>query len=369
MKVAIVGIKGLPAKGGAERVVEAVVSRIKSKGVLLTVYVDAHYTPSDFTLEGVKLIRVPAIPGKHFRTLSLVLMSALHAVLFSKYDLVHLHNIEVSFILPILRLRYKVFSTAHGFAYSRSKWGSLAKKAMRIMDYWFIKYSDVVSSVSAKDARELKCRYAKEILYISNGVGTDFQPNFTGAEQILKKHGITPNKYFIFVAGRIEPTKGAHLAIDAINRLDGDIPLLVVGDDNQVKVYGESLHNAAGPKVFFQPLIKDTSTLFALMKNSTCLLFPSLVEAMSMVLLEAASLGTPIICSDIEENMDVLGKAGVYFKSGDSDDLLEKIKWLIEHGEQSKLNAKSLQKYIHVTYSWDKISDMYLNTYKEMVSF
>ncbi len=38
-------------------------------------------------------------------------------------------------------------------------------------------------------------------------------------------------------------------------------------------------------------------------------------KAMSMVLLEGASLGIPVVCSDIEENMEVLGETGIYFKS------------------------------------------------------
>ena len=44
MKIAYIGIKGLPAKGGVERVVEAIVDRLREKNEL-TVYCNSRYTP------------------------------------------------------------------------------------------------------------------------------------------------------------------------------------------------------------------------------------------------------------------------------------------------------------------------------------
>jgi glycosyltransferase involved in cell wall biosynthesis len=367
MKIAFIGIKGLPAKGGAERVVEAIVKRITPKGVFPVIYCDAAYTPPHFFIEGVEIIRVPTAPGKHFRTLSLVLFSTLHALIVGRYDLIHLHNIELSFVLPILRLKYKVLSTAHGFAYTRAKWGFMSKRIMKAMDYLFVKCSTLVSSVSAKDARELQSRFGKAVKYIPNGVGTEFHPDFKRAEKVLNRHGLRRDNYIIFIAGRIEPTKGAHLAIEAVNRLDKDIPLVVVGDDKQIEAYGEDLHRMAGPKIYFQPLIEDPGTLFGLMKYSLLLIFPSLVEAMSMVLLEAASFGVPIVCSDIEENKDVLGTEGIYFKSGDVESLISKISWVLDHRDDVYVNAHNLQKHIHDKYSWDSITNQYLNFYKEAI--
>ncbi len=367
MKVAVIGIKGLPSKGGAERAFEAIANRITSKGVSYTVYCDANYTPPDFFIDGAKLIRIPAIKGKYTQTLTLVLFSALHALLFGKYDLVHVHNIETAFVLPVLRLRFKVLGTAHGFAYWRSKWGNTAKKIMMSMDYFFMKYSNIVSSVSAKDASALEKRFGREVLYIPNGVGKEFRPDIATAEEILNKHGIHKHRYFIFAAGRIEPTKGAHLAVEAVTQLDGDIPLLVVGDAGQIDAYEKKLHNIAGPMVYFQPLIEDPSVLFGLMKYSICLIFPSLVEAMSMVLLEAASLGIPVISSDIEENRDVLGGDGIYFRSGDVGSLMEKLRWILKNQADAGVKAGDLQKLIHSRYSWDKIADRYFQAYRQVV--
>ncbi len=185
---------------------------------------------------------------------------------------------------------------------------------------------------------------------------------------MLKAHGILNSNYFIFAAGRIEPTKGAHLAIEAVNKLKSDFPLLIVGDDNQIGAYREELHKIAGTKVYFQPLIENPSILFGLMKCSRCLIFPSLVEAMSLVLLEAVSLGVPVISSDIEENKDILGEDGIYFRSGDVESLLEKLKWVLENQSNVDLKARDLQKLVHSRYSWDKIAGRYFQAYRQVVN-
>ena len=86
-----------------------------------------------------------------------------------------------------------------------------------------------------------------------------------------------------------------------------------------------------------------------------------------MVLLEAASLGVPIICSDIEENM-VLGENGVYFKSENVQTLLEKLQWFLANRDKAILNAEKIQKYVHSSYSWEKIANQYYQVFKEAVS-
>lgn len=368
LKVAYVGIKGLPAKAGVDRVVEAVVARMPEYGVEPTVYCDRAHTAEDYALPGAKVVRVSSIPGKYFQAPSRFLGSSLQAVMSGEYDLVHLHNVEAGFVLPLLRMRYPVVSTAHGFAYWRSKWGPLAKRFMRVMDYPFTNFSSRVTSVSAKDAQDLESRFKKKVQYIPNGVSLDYSPNTQAANEILEGVGLKPKEYFLFAAGRIEPTKGAHLAIQAVKNLEKDVPLLIVGDLEQLPAYGRELREMADSRVFFHPLISEPETLFGLMRQSLCLVFPSLFEAMSMVLLEAASFGVPTIASDIPENSIVMGDDVIYFESGDWQALSEQMRWaldnravLIQYGERARGR-------IHQQYSWEKIAAQYYEVYASVVN-
>jgi glycosyltransferase involved in cell wall biosynthesis len=365
--VGYIGIKGLPAQAGVDRVVEAIVGRMPVLGIEPTVFCDQAFTADNYTLGGVKIVRVSSLPGKYFGAPSRFIHSALKAILAYDFDLIHLHNIESGFILPLLRLKYPVLSTAHGFAYWRAKWGSSARRLLRLADWPFVNLSSRVTSVSAIDAENLSSRFRKKIDYIPNGVSTDIQPDKTRAAELLSGIGLTPEHYFIFVAGRIEPTKGAHLAIQAVNKLPKDMPLLVVGDLNQVPAYRIELEQMAGSRVKFHPLITDPRLLFGLIANSICLIFPSLVEAMSMVLLEAASVGAPILASNISANTMVMEDGIEYFESGDAESLAKKLIWVLENGPSMTLKSKMTQERVHRLFNWDAIAARYAAVYTEML--
>ncbi|MBI5649257.1 MAG: glycosyltransferase family 4 protein [Chloroflexi bacterium] len=367
LRVAYLGIKGLPARGGAERVVEALVAQMPGLSIASTVYCDAAYTPADFELPGVSLVRMPALRGKYSRATSLDLFAACYAILRGRYDVIHLHNVEASFVLPLLRLRYPVIATSHGSAYWRDKWGLGAKRILRAMEIPFARFANIATSVSQKDARDLETRFGRPIMHIPNGVAKTPQCNRASAQLILDKHGLVRDQFAIFVAGRIEPTKGAHLAIEAINRLSSDVPLLIVGDPNHVPSYAAHLRQIASARICFEPLVEDQATLFGLMARATFLIFPSLVEAMAMVLLEAASLGVPIICSNIEENRQVMLDDALYFESENVASLTRQLEWGLANRESWAGLGRAAQARIQTDYAWDVIANRYAQLYRDLV--
>jgi glycosyltransferase involved in cell wall biosynthesis len=368
MKVAYLGIKGIPSCAGADRVVEAIATRMPTLGISPTVYCDRSLAPGDISFPGVNLVRLAPLKGKYTGSTSLDLLAASHAVLSGDYDLIHLHNVEASFVLPLLRCRYPVVSTSHGSAYWRAKWGQTAKHLIKMMDIPFVYLSTAVTCVAARDAREMSSRFDRPIPHIPNGVGREYSADREGARQILARHGLLPGNYFIFAAGRIEPTKGAHLAIEAVNRLEGDKPLLVVGDDSHLPEYSRQLHLAAGPRVRFQQFVEKPALLYGLMAQASALIFPSTVEAMSMVLLEAACIGMPILASDIPENRDVLCSDAVYFQSGNAGSLASKLEWAQNHRAEIKSLADRGRVRIKGENNWDSIAARYASLYSDVLS-
>jgi glycosyltransferase involved in cell wall biosynthesis len=290
-------------------------------------------------------------------------LAAWHAVLWGDYDLVHLHNAEASFVLPILRPVYKVVATHHAMAYLRAKWGPIARCLMRMLDWPFVRLSNAVTFVSAKDAEIFRNRYHCPVTHIPNGVGAEYAPDLEKSRPLLEAHHLAPKGYLIFVAGRIEPTKGAHLAIQAVNQLDQEIPLLIVGDDMHLPEYHRLLHELAGSRIRFQPLISDAATLFGLMIEARALVFPSLLESMSMVLLEAAWLGVPVVSSDLVENRQVLHGDAIYFNSGEVGALMSQLNWLLKNEAEATLIASRARRRVQVEFSWDNIAARYVEVY------
>jgi len=103
------GAKGLPAKGGGERVAEAIIQEAIQRGFKVTLYGKRDYCGSIIDHgPNLKLIRIKEIKGKHLSGFSFGLISAIHALIFGKYDLVHVHYADFGYVVPLLRLRFKV---------------------------------------------------------------------------------------------------------------------------------------------------------------------------------------------------------------------------------------------------------------------
>lgn len=360
MKIAIIGSKGLPSKSGTERVVEAVVSRLTGRHEI-TVYCDSRYTPKGTTVEGIRLVRIPTPKGKHIQATTLFILSAFHAM-FSRYDLIHVQGVDCCFIMPLLRLKYRVIATSHGAPgrVTRSKWGKFDRFLMRLLEYPFVFLSNDATSVSRMDAEYLTQRYKRVVTYIPNGVDEAIQYDLQRAENELGAAGIEPGNFLMFAAGRIDPTKGCHVVIEALNLLANPMHLAVVGDLNQVPTYSQHLREIADPKrVAFFPPISDRELLFGMVKSASFFVFPSVTEGMSMMLLEAASLQAPIICSDIPENKIVMQDNALYFKTGDAADLARQIQWAMDHPAEMASLAHKASIFVNEHLTWGKIIERY----------
>jgi glycosyltransferase involved in cell wall biosynthesis len=86
-------------------------------------------------------------------------------------------------------------------------------------------------------------------------------------------------------------------------------------------------------------------------KNSTCVVLPSYREGMSVTLMEAASIGRPLIATNISGCRELIndGETGYLCKVKDADSLEEKMETIInlEDDAINKMGIKSRQKMIN----------------------
>jgi glycosyltransferase involved in cell wall biosynthesis len=298
--------------------------------------------------------------------LSLNTIAALHAVFLGNYDLVNVHHVEAAFIYPLLRLRYRVVGTCHGLAYWRAKWSPVAKFIMRMMDSPFARLSNLVTCVSSRDSEYFRSRFGRECMFIRVGVNLGFQVNTEQARLIEARYGLSPGEYLLFAAGRIDPTKGAHMAIEAQKRLNKPVPLLIVGDESHAREYCSELRKTAAQSTYFHPLIEDPGILLGVMADARCLVFPSFMEAMSSILLEAGSVGLPVLCSDIPENVAVMQDNAVYFESENVDSLAEKMQWAVDHPDEMSQMGQRARKRIREQHDWDAIVGQYVDAFRSV---
>ena len=106
-KVAVFGVKGFPGFGGASRANENIVNNLKEK-YDYTIYAINTHTDKSGEYNGYYQKVFKGYKGKRINTLMYYLKSLIHALFYGNYDLVQVNHTSSGFIVPFLRMRFKV---------------------------------------------------------------------------------------------------------------------------------------------------------------------------------------------------------------------------------------------------------------------
>ena len=221
-----------------------------------------------------------------------------------------------------------------------------------------MKFSNKIVSVSRHDAQYCNEKYHRDIEFIPNGIN------------LIKSVAKKQDDYILFAAGRIYELKGLHLILESLHELNYSGKLIVIGNiDLQPEYRIKILQLAKGLNVQFIGLIVEKEILMKWVQNAKLFIFPSTSEAMSMMLLEIVSQRTPVIASDISGNTAIFDNSEiVFFKSEDSHDLSEKIRYSLDN--LSNLNERALLAYkrLETNYTWSIVSSKYKDLYLSLIN-
>ena len=112
-KIVVIGLKGLPAYGGAATVGENLMLNLLDSFDFTVLSTASHTTLKTGIHKGIKQIVFSSFRRGGVNTLVYYLKCAFHCMTH-KYDLVHLHHAESGFITPLLKFNHKVVVTFHG---------------------------------------------------------------------------------------------------------------------------------------------------------------------------------------------------------------------------------------------------------------
>jgi glycosyltransferase involved in cell wall biosynthesis len=358
-KIAVIGLKGLPAFGGAATVGQSLIEEL-TDAFDFTVYSVATHADRQFNPPGYRQFIFRSFPIRKLNVFFYYLISGIHAVFLRKYDLVHLHHIDGAFILPLLRTKYPVLVTSHARPQESEKWGRLARALFNRNERTVVRRANIFTVVSLKLKKYYKETYGREVYYIPNGVSIPrIRPASAGQADMP----------MIFAAGRIIPLKGCHTMLKALNEIKYTGPVKIIGNADQIPSYKkELLELSKDLDVEFMGLIREKMKLLEIIRDARFFIFPSYNENMSIMLLEAASTRTPVICSDIPENKVIFNEQEVlYFKSEDHHDLAVKIKWALAQPEKMhEISGKAYRKILD-EFTYEKISLEYQKLYHTLI--
>jgi len=361
------GFRSLPPKAGAagsDKFALELYPRIAKRGHSIVAYCRVYPGDTDIPLaefEGVKLIYHKTVKKAGYDTLIHSAKVTFSIIFHNTADVIHLHSGANSMWAIFLRLAGKrVVVSQFAMDWKRDKWPWYAKLFYMISNYITAYLPNKVAFDNVYTKEYFEKKFKRNYNFIPYGSEVKMPPE---GLSILEKLELVPNEYFLFV-GRFIPDKGLHLLVDAFETLKTDKKLVIVGGSPNPGEYEMTIKNTKDKRIIFPGYVYGDDTNF-LMKNAYSYIQPSLIEGLSPVILTVMGLGTPLICSDLVENIFITKSNAVHFISGNSNSLHEAISYALSNSEVLLRNASAGQKDILERFNWENITDQYIDLLKK----
>jgi len=356
------GFRSIPPKAGgagADKFAVELYPRIVKKGWQVVAYCRIY--PGD-KLE--KADNYAGITLRYFKTINKAgfdsffhsFKATFDVIMHNRADVIHLLSGANSIWAIFLRLAGKrVIVSQFAMDWKRAKWPWYGKLFYRFSNYItaYLPNKVVFDNVFTREYFEKK--FKKKYGFIPYGSEV---PDVPENLDILRRFDLTPGEYFLFV-GRFIPDKGLHLLIEAFQNLETDKKLVLVGGDPNPGNYESMIRSTNDKRVIFPGFMYGDDTNF-LIKNAFVYVQPSLIEGLSPVILTVMGLGTPLVCSDIVENLFITGENSFHFRSGDVRDLQRVLEFALK--DYAILQQKAIlgREDVKQRFNWDLVSDQYI---------
>jgi glycosyltransferase involved in cell wall biosynthesis len=359
------GFRSIPPKqggAGSDKFAVELYPRIVARGHQLVAYTRIYSDDTDFhpeSYEGIQLKPFKTVNKAGFDTLVHSCKATFDIIVRNTADHVHLHSGANSlWAIPLRLAGKKVVVTQFAMDWKRDKWPWYGKLFYLFSNFLtaYIPNETVFDNVFTKEYFEKI--YKKTFSFIPYGSEV---PNPQGNTEILQQLDLIPGEYFLFV-GRFIPDKGLHLLIDAFQNLKTTKKLVLIGGSPNPGSYEQKIRSTSDKRVICPGYIygEDTNILI---KNAYSYIQPSLIEGLSPVILTVMGLGTPIICSNIKENLFIIKQNAISFESNNRLSLRSAIEYSLNNHNEILSKAQLGKIDISNRFNWDQITDQYIEIF------
>ena len=364
LRIAFIGGRGVVSKySGIEAYYEEAGKQLVAMGHDVTVYCRSYFTPAMDEYQGLRLVILPTLRSKHFETVIHTALSTIHA-LFSKCDIVHYHALGPALFSFIPRwFGKKTVVTVQGLDWQRRKWGRIAATVLRLGEKAAARLPDRTMVVSRTLERHYLATHGSSAIYVPNG--TTIREKHLPAK--LSRWGLQPDKYILFL-GRFSPEKNCHLLIQAYEKIDTPVKLVLAGGSSYSTEYEKKLRSHAGERVVLLNYVAGDE-LDELLTNAMLFVLPSDLEGLSLALLDAMGAGVCVLTSNIPENRELVENAGFTFEHGDVNDLERMLRLLMAEERVRQDAAQRGQEHVRQHYLWPGIAEEIEKVYLDAVGW
>ena len=294
-----------------------------------------------------------------------------------RYHIVHTHNSKAGFI-GRLAARWAgvpiIVHTVHGFAFHDREpaWRQiLFRNLERLASRWCDKMVFISQPLIDWALRERITRREK-IQKIYSGIELDhFEPVPDGEKKALKEAwGIREEAPVVGIVSKLWEGKGHTILIHAFEGLKQEIPeaVLVIVGEGYLRDELSDLVDRLGLKgsVLFTGFQMDVRRIIATFDVAV---LPSFFEGMGRVLLEAMTMGKPVVASSVGGIPDLVhhGKTGLLVTPGSVSELKSGLLTLIRNKALAKEMGKEGRKRISEEFSAGRMAQSIEKLYRELL--
>ena len=330
----------------------------------------------------VKILRLP-VQSKNPILIFLNSIFLTLIIFFLNVDIVHARSRAPAWscLIATKLTRRKFVTTFHGTYNFKSDLKKWYNSVMVRSDLIIAGSNFIFSHIKENYSKYLSNK--KKFLVIFRGINTDyFNPKKikeSDKNLLKKKWNITDEKKIILLPGRLTEWKGQEMFIEAISLLKKNLSeiefiAVILGSDQGRKIYKKKLirlveqHRLSGNVIFvdhleLMPIAYEISTVIVSSSIEP--------EAFGRVSVEAQSMEKPIVASNIGGSNETIinDKTGFLFKAGDSKNLSEKLKEVLNLSELT-LNGIGAEgrKNIIAKFNVEKMCNTTYSEYKKLIN-
>ncbi len=364
LKVAIMGAKGYPyVYGGYDTLVKELGERLQARGVQVRVYNHRSLFPRrPRFVNGIECIYTPALESKSLTQLSHTFFSMLHAC-FSDVDVIFVVNSGNGPFGWLARIFGKPTAiNVDGLEWLRPKWKGWGARYFK----WASKMATRSFDQIINDSDEMRRVYLEEFQKDSVVIAYGANPKEDVEDSPLQTWNLHSREYYLIV-GRLIPDNNADLIIEGFLQSNSNKPLVIVGDAPFSDAWVQQVKKLEGPRVLFTGYVTDPLVLASLYSHCSAYFHGHEFGGTNPAMLKALGYGCAILALNTPFNQEMLqnGKHGWYFEKTSLA-----VQQLVEKAESGATELQELRQTarqgLTEKYSWDRVTDQYLEVFHRL---
>lgn len=230
--------------------------------------------------------------------------------------------------------------------------------------------ADIIIAISEQTKRDIITYLQadeRKIRVVYQGCSPIFHEPVTAQKitQVRAAYSL-PKKYILYV-GALEKRKNLHMLTEALALAHITLPLVLVGNDSS---YGRALQQQAAKNGVSINILSGVpqADLPSLYHEASLFVYPSIFEGFGIPILEALTVGTPVLTSTGSCFAEVGGEAALYADPANPGEIATQIKKIMS---DPSLREQMIARGHEQAYKFtdEKVAQNLLTIYRELCAF